>query len=106
MGWAGLIEDECEGWERRSQAKTSPFQGEEENILGQDWVGQPDPGAGLKGGWGWGWKASSSFSNPPPPYLSSLELWLSPGGSLGLRFRLLCRAAFSIGFPLPSSSNL
>lgn len=63
---AGLVEGEWEGWEQKSQAQTSPFQGGEENIPGQDWVGQPDPGAGLKGRLGVGLEGFLLLQQPSP----------------------------------------
>lgn len=67
-------------------------------------MGQPDPGAGLKGGWGWGWKAI--FFRTLPPTLPAFGSFGFPWGQSGAAVQTLCRAAFSIGFPLPSSTNL
>lgn len=80
---AGQIQGESEGWERRSQAKTSPCQGGEENILGPEWVGQPDPGVGLEGRLGVGLEGSSCLSHPAPTLPELPGALALPGGRPG-----------------------
>lgn len=102
---AGQVQGESEGWERRSQAKTSPCQGGEENILGPEWVGQPDPGVGLKGRLGVGLEGSSGLSHPAPTLPELPGASALPGGRPGAALLTLGRR-LSLGFPLPSCSNL
>lgn len=71
----------------------------------QDGVGQRDAGARLGERLGMGLEGFLLLPQPQP-YVSFLELWLSPLCSLGCGSDFLCRSAFSIVFPLSSYSNL
>lgn len=70
-------------------------------------MGQPDPGAGLKGDWGVGLEGYLLLQQPSPqPYLH-LGALAFPGASLGLQFRLCVEqhSALVSLCPLPLTYN-